>query len=87
MSDENDPTASGNDDIRWQKLLETLDAKFQLGLLEKLRNVASYHLDGATLFIEFHNSSDREYFQKASVQTQLAIFASDAINVTEIVYK
>ena len=41
----------GNDQPRWQILLNELDKKFQLGLLEKLRAVKSYHFETNTLLI------------------------------------
>jgi hypothetical protein len=66
----------GNSPEKWGKLLTELDEKLQLGLLDRLRRVASYHYEGATLYIEPGSTDDLNYLQKDSVKQQLTIFAS-----------
>ena len=82
-----DAPVPGNDPTRWNKLLAELDKKFQLGLLQKLRNSKSFHFEGDSLYIECSHPTDREYLEKSSVKTQLAVFASDAIKVEQIYFK
>lgn len=72
-----EPSATkGNSPEKWGKLLEELDDKLQLGLLDRLRRVASYHFEGSTLYIEPGSSEDLVYLEKDSVKQQLTIFAS-----------
>jgi hypothetical protein len=75
--------AKGNSSEKWEKLLTELDEKLQLGLLDRLRRVTSYHFEDQTLFIVAGSSQDLEYLQKDSVKQQLAIFASGS-GVTSI---
>ena len=68
--------AKGNFPDKWERLLAELDDKLQLGLLDRLRRVTSYHFEDQTLCIEAGSSQDLEYLQKYSVKQQLTIFAS-----------
>jgi hypothetical protein len=85
--DSDDAPVPGNDSARWNLLLEALDKKFQLGLLEKLRAAKSFHFEGNTLYIECFTKADLDYFEKPTVKTQLAVFAEDAITVEQIIFK
>ena len=75
----------GNNPERWQRLLAALDEKLQLGLLEHLRRVSSYHFEGDLLYLIPCNKAESEYFQKNSVKIQLELLAKDAVQITGIV--
>lgn len=68
--------SKGNSPEKWNKLLEELDDKLQLGLLDRLRRVTSYHFEGRELFIETSSAEDQQYLEKDSVRQQLSVFAS-----------
>lgn len=68
----------------WNKLLELLDDKLQLGLLDHLERAKSYHLEDNTLFIHPANAEDKEYLTRDTVFQQLALLAKDAIKVKEV---
>jgi hypothetical protein len=74
----------GNDPERWGELLRYLDERLQLGLLDRLRRVTSYSLEGEMLEITCANPGDEEYLSKAVVMQQLRLLSSDAIGVTVI---
>jgi hypothetical protein len=67
----------GNAPEGWNRLMEILDEKLQLGLLDKLRRVNSYHVEDEILFIEAGSRSDCDYFTKSAVHQQLRLFAED----------
>lgn len=75
---------TGNDPKRWERLLEYLDDKLQLGLLEQLRRVESYHFEGDTLFIVAGQADVLAYLQKPAVAQQLQILAETATGVTQV---
>lgn len=77
----------GNNPELWNKLLETLDDKLQLGLLDKLRRVNSYHFEDSFLFIEAGSDEDETYLSKPATLQQLAIFAEDTTKAREIKIK
>jgi len=77
----------GNAPDLWAKLITSLDEKLQLGLLTKIRNVAAYHIETNTLFIEPGSVEDEKYFAKDAVIQQLKLFAGDTMNVTEVKIK
>ena len=77
-------TQKGNDPERWEKLLATLDAKLQLGLLEHVRRVQSYHFEADVLHLEPVNAQEAEYLKKSAVKYQLEILAQDAIGVAAV---
>jgi hypothetical protein len=79
-----DGSPNGNNPVQWSKLLELLDEKLQLGLLDKLRRITAYHFEAETLIIEPGSSDDEGYLQKPATKQQLAVFAQDATGVTEI---
>jgi hypothetical protein len=79
----NTPT-KGNNPERWQKLLDVLDEKLQLGLLDHLRKVAAYHFEENILIIQPQTEDSREYLTKDTVLKQLELFAQDATGVEKI---
>jgi hypothetical protein len=74
----------GNDPERWEKLLHTLDEKLQLGLLDHLERVASYHFENETLFIQPGSTADFEYLSKPAFFQQLQVLAQDSIGVESV---
>ena len=79
-----DSKSRGNNPELWQKLLEDLDEKLQLGLLDRLRRVAAYHFESDILFIEPANPEDATYLTKGATFQQLELLAQDATNIREI---
>lgn len=82
-----EPSASrGNFPDKWNKLLEELDEKLQLGLLDRLRRVTSYHFESTTLYIEPATVEDIAYLEKDSVRQQLSVFSS-GVGATAVLLK
>jgi fructose-1,6-bisphosphatase len=74
----------GNDPERWQKLLDVLDDKLQLALLERLRKVVTYHFEEDILYIEPASKEEAEQLTKDTVFHQLELFAQDSIKVDKV---
>lgn len=79
-----DSKARGNRPELWEKLLEDLDEKLQLGLLDRLRRVAAYHFETEILFIDPASPEDLAYLNKGPTLQQLELFAQDATRVREV---
>jgi len=79
--------AKGNNPELWDKLLAVLDDKLQLGLLEHMRRVATYHFEDDTLFLEPGNPEDCTYLSKETVFHHLQLLAQDAVKVEKIKIK
>lgn len=77
-------TGKGNAPEQWNRLLTILDDRLQLGLLDKIRRVASYHLEGGVLYIEPGDTTDEAYLTRDPVMQQLRLFVEDAFTVTEV---
>ena len=77
----------GNDQERWNKLLQLLDDKLQFGLLENLRGTASFQFEGNTLSIECGDDSVKEYLSRPAVLHQLELLAQDGAKVDKIVIR
>jgi hypothetical protein len=78
----------GNDPERWEKLLKELDDKLQLGLLDQLRKISSYHFENAELLlIEPSSAEQMKYLTKPFVLQQLEVFASESIGVKKVSVK
>ncbi len=77
----------GNNPETWDKILMLLDEKLQLGLLEHLKRVSSYHFEDNTLFIEPGDSKDCEYLKREPVLHQLKILAEDVSGVRTVKIK
>jgi hypothetical protein len=78
---------NGNDPELWNKLLELLDEKLQLALLDRLRRTHAYQFESETLILEAGTEDDETYLRKPSTLQQLALFAEDATGVTEVKVK
>jgi hypothetical protein len=74
----------GNNPEAWNKLLELLDDKLQLGLLDHLKRVASYHIEDKTLTIQPETQKDHDYLNKNSVAQQLVVFAGEACKCDKV---
>lgn len=74
----------GNNPQAWDKLLAVLDDKLQLGLLEHLRRVHTYHIEDQVLAIQAGNLNDQEYLLRDPVFHQLELLAQDAIKVEKL---
>lgn len=74
----------GNDRGRWEKYLNALDEKLQLGLLDHLRKVAGYHFEGDVLYIEPATAEEMTYLSRDPVLQQLQLHAQDSIGITEV---
>lgn len=76
--------SKGNSPEAWDRLLSVLDEKLQLGLLDRLKRVRSYHLEGKELFIECAIAEDYTYLTKPAVAQQLTLFVTDAFDVDSL---
>ena len=74
----------GNNPERWEVLLADLDEKLQLGLLDRLRRVASYHFEEDILYIEPGDTKDLDYLSKEPFLQQFKLLAEDSIKVTAV---
>lgn len=81
----NASSKKGNNPELWEKLLQDLDDKLQLGLLNHLRRIASYHFEDNTLFIAPSSVEDKDYLSRSAVHQQLVVFASSATGVEKVV--
>ncbi len=77
-------SSKGNNPELWEKLLVVLDEKLQLGLLDQLRRVTSYHFEEDVLYLEPANPESERYLLKDGVFQQLQILAQDAIGIEKI---
>lgn len=74
----------GNDPERWENLLRVLDEKLQLGLLDHLERVSSYHFENDTLFIQPGSTADLEYLSKPTFFQQLQLLAQDSVGIEKV---
>jgi hypothetical protein len=77
----------GNDPERWEALLTALDDKLQLGLLEHLKRVNSYHFEESILYVECADVKDHAYLSKDAVLQQLRLLAEDSIKIEAVKIK
>ena len=77
-------TSKGNNPERWGALLAVLDEKLQLGLLEYLKRVRSYHFEEEILYIQPGSPEDERYLRKGAVSQQLELLAQDAIGIEKV---
>ena len=80
-------SSKGNNPERWQKLLDVLDEKLQLGLLDHMRKVESYHFEDNTLFISVASEDQLEYLSRPVVHQQLEVLAQDSAQVEKVQIK
>ncbi|NDC37529.1 MAG: hypothetical protein EBZ48_05705 [Proteobacteria bacterium] len=83
----NSSSKRGNDPERWEALLAALDDKLQLGLLEHLKRVNSYHFEENILYVECADVKDHTYLTKDPVLQQLKLLAEDSIKVESVKIK
>ena len=80
-----EPSATrGNNPERWNKLLESLDEKLQLGILDHLRKIKAYHFEEEVLYVEPSTPEGEAYLSKDSVVQQLQLLAHDAVKVEKV---
>lgn len=77
-------SSKGNNPELWNKLLEELDERLQLGLLDYLKRIASYHFEDQTLTIQAASEDDFTYLSRSAVSTQLKIFAEEIAGIEKI---
>lgn len=80
-------SSKGNNPELWEKLLNDLDEKLQLGLLDHLRRASSYHFEEDVLYIEPGSPESEKYLTKHAVLQQLQLLAQDAVGVEKIKIK
>ena len=73
--------SKGNRPELWEKLLESLDEKLQLGLLDHLKRANSYHFEEEELFIEPGSDADEEDLTRDATFQQLQVLAQDALKL------
>lgn len=77
----------GNNPERWQKLLDALDEKLQLGLLDRLKKIASYHFEEDVLYLNPASAEDEAYLSRETHFHQLELFAQETIAVDRVKIK
>jgi hypothetical protein len=80
-------SAKGNNAELWEKLLTELDEKLQLGLLDHLKRIASYHFEDDVLYVEPGTPEDEKYLTKDSALQQLQLLAQVACKVDRVKIK
>lgn len=76
--------AKGNNPELWSKLLAALDEKLQLGLLDHMQRVSSYHFEEELLIIEPGSKEDAEYLSRDATRQQLELLAQDATGILRV---
>lgn len=85
--DPSDKVTNGNNPELWTKLIEMLDEKLQLALLDRIRRTHAYHFEKETLILEAGSNDDEQYLKKPSTLQQLELLAQDATGVREVKIK
>ena len=80
----NPSATKGNNPELWEKLLHLLDDKLQLGLLDNLKKVASYHFEDETLFLQPSTQESYDYLTKDAFFQQLQLLVHDATGVEKV---
>lgn len=80
----NQPPQNNQATQLWKTLLDALDEKLQLGLLELLKRSHSYDIEDGTLCITPVNEVDEEYLRKDETSRHLLLIAEDSIGVTQV---
>ncbi|NBW41272.1 hypothetical protein EBR25_09790 [bacterium] len=80
----NPSSSKGNRPELWAKFLDHLDEKLQLGLLDQMKRVQSYHFEADILYIQPSSESDYEYLKGSSHFQQLEILAQAALQVDRV---
>ena len=82
----NPSSKKGNSPERWEKLLAFLDEKLQLGLLDQLQKIKSYHFEAEILYI-VPDDTNVDYFARPEMLQQLELLAQDAVQVERVKVK
>ena len=77
----------GNNAELWNKLLTELDEKLQLGLLDHLKRITSYHFEDDVLYVEPGTPEDEKYLTKDSALQQLQLLAQVVCKVERVKIK
>jgi hypothetical protein len=80
-------SAKGNNPDLWNKLLETVDEKLQLGLLDHLRHIRAYHFEASTLYLDPGTKEVEAYFKREGILQTLKFLAQDAIKIEDVQIK
>ncbi len=83
----NASSSKGNNPELWEKLLNELDEKLQLGMLDYLKRIASYHFEDDILYLEPGSAEDEKYLSRDSVIQQLQLQAQVACRVDRVKIK
>ena len=78
---------NGNNPERWEKLLNLLDERLQLGLLDRLKKVSTYHFEEDLLIIEPASKEEYEYFAREGIRQQVELFAREACRIDVVKIK
>lgn len=77
----------GNYPERWDKLLQGIDERLQLGLLDQLKKVAAYHFEEDVLYIEPSDPTNQSYLMRSSNLQQLQILAAELVQIERVKIK
>ena len=83
----NPSSKKGNNPERWEALLEVLDEKLQLGLLDQLKKISSYHFEADVLFLVPGDEENHEYLSNTTNLQHLEILAQEAVNIERVKLK
>lgn len=83
----NPSSKKGNNPELWEKLLSFLDERLQLGLLDHIQKVSTYHFEDESLFIVPYDEANAEYLERPAVLQQLQLLAQDAVGVEHVKIK
>ena len=76
--------APGNNPELWDKLLNFLDERLQLGLLDHLKHTRSYHFEDKILTLQPDDAQVYDYLSKAAVFQQLLLLAQEATGIEKL---
>ncbi len=68
-------------------MLTSLDEKLQLGLLEYVKRIRSYHFEEDILYIQPGSLEDEKYLKKPAVSQQLQLLAQDAVGIDRVKFE
>ena len=77
-------TSSASDQV-WRKILENMEEKLQLGLLEQTRGVASAAIEGSTITLRVATPEAAEFFAAHVNQQRLIILARPIVHLERVV--
>lgn len=80
----NASSSKGNSPELWEKFLNALDEKLQLGLLGHMKRVTSYHFEEDILYIQPDNNADYQYLKEDSHFQQMEILAKATLDVDRV---